>query len=151
MNSTDKHIKGLALEALAYKLMKLIDLDFIQTRLRSEETGGAEVDLIFESTNLIYSRWQIQCKNSKTVSLEDVAKEVGLTHLLHSNAIVMVGTGVIGEKARLYADKIMRESNLCIIIIDGKDLKRIANNPSEIIEVFNRESQRTKNIKVLER
>lgn len=151
VNSTDKHVKGLALEALAYKLMKLIDLDFMETRLRSEDTGGAEVDLLFESTNLIYSRWQIQCKNSKMVSLEDVAKEVGLTHLLHSNAIVMVGMGMIGDNARMYADKIMRESNLCIIMVDGKDLKRIAANPPEIIEVFNRESQRTKNIKVLDR
>src|SRR5207245_2847129 len=32
--STDKHKKGLALEALAFKLMRIIDLDYVKTRLR---------------------------------------------------------------------------------------------------------------------
>ncbi len=85
LDSEDKHIAGLALEALAFKLMRLVDLDYVATRLRGAATGGAEVDLIFESTRLVFSRWQIQCKNTARVSLDDVAKEVGLTHLLKSN------------------------------------------------------------------
>lgn len=98
LHSENKHTKGLALEALAFKLMRLIDLDYVATRLRGAATGGAEVDVIFDSSRLVYSRWQVQCKNTGTVSLDDVAKEVGLTHFLKSNVIVMVSTGDIGAR-----------------------------------------------------
>ncbi|MBX9941792.1 MAG: restriction endonuclease, partial [Candidatus Obscuribacterales bacterium] len=118
LNHKDKHVKGLALEALAIKIMRLIDLDYVKTRLRGTKTGGAEVDVIFESSRLIFSRWQVQCKNTASVSLDDVAKEVGLTHLLKSNVIVIMSTGEIGGDARQYADTIMRDSNLCIAMIN---------------------------------
>ena len=39
--------------------MRLIDLTYVATRLRGGVTGGAEVDLIFESARLVFSRWQI--------------------------------------------------------------------------------------------
>jgi hypothetical protein len=95
IGSTNKHTKGLALEALAFKLMRLVDLDYVTTRLRGAATGGAEVDVIFESARLVFSRWQVQCKNTGTVSLDDVAKEVGLTHFLKSNVIVIVSTRLL--------------------------------------------------------
>ena len=85
INSKNTYIRGLALEALAFKLMRILDLNYVSTRLRGTETGGAEVDLIFDSARLVYSRWQIQCKNTDKVSLDPVAKEVGLTHMLKSN------------------------------------------------------------------
>lgn len=94
MQSQDRYTAGLALEALAFKLMRIVGMDYVATRLRAEKTGGAEVDLIFESTRLVFSRWQIQCKNTAHVSLEDVAKEVGLTHVLKSNVrAIPQGTG----------------------------------------------------------
>lgn len=94
LESKKRHIKGLALEALAFYLMRLIDLTYIGTRLRGVATGGAEVDVIFEGTRLLFSRWQIQCKNTKSVSLDDVAKEVGLTFQLNSNVVMIVSTGL---------------------------------------------------------
>ena len=106
IGSPDKHTKGLALEALAFKLMRLVDLDYLTTRLRGAATGGAEVDVIFESARLVFSRWQVQCKNTGTVSLDDVAKEVGLTHFLKSNVIVIVSTGDVGTETRRYANKV---------------------------------------------
>ena len=56
LDSENRHIRGLALEALAFKLMRLIDLSYVATRLRGSATGGAEVDLIFESARLVFSR-----------------------------------------------------------------------------------------------
>jgi len=147
IKSKSKHIKGLALEALAFKLMRLIDLEYIATRLRGTATGGAEVDLIFESTRLVFSRWQVQCKNTKSVSLDDIAKEVGLTHLLKSNVIVMISTGQIGPEARKYANKIMTDSNLCIITMESKDIEAIEQNPSKIVDIFNREARKAMEIK----
>ena len=40
LKSKDKHVAGLALEALAFKLMRLIDLEYVATRLRGTATGG---------------------------------------------------------------------------------------------------------------
>lgn len=149
LKSKQRHIRGLALEALAFKLMRLIDLSYVATRLRGSATGGAEVDLIFESTRLVFSRWQVQCKNTKRVALDDVAKEVGLTHFLKSNVIVMVSTGKIGEEARRYANGVMRESNLCVVMVDGGDLDRIEDRPAEIVGVFSREARHAMDLKKL--
>ena len=98
----------------------------------------------------MFSRWQVQCKNTTRVSLDDVAKEVGLTHFLKSNAIVMVTTGEIGGEARRYADRIMEDSNLCIIMVDGRDLARIEIRPAAVIDVFNREARHAMQLKTLE-
>ena len=150
LDSEDRHIRGLALEALAFKLMRLIDLTYVATRLRGSATGGAEVDLIFESARLVFSRWQVQCKNTARVSLDDVAKEVGLTHFLKSNAIVMVSTGEIGNEARRYSNKIMADSNLCIVMLDKSDLGLIESSPAAIVDVFTREARHAMDLKRLE-
>ena len=150
IDSSDRHIRGLALEALAFKLMRLIDLEYVATRLRGAATGGAEVDVIFESARLVFSRWQVQCKNTRRVTLDDVAKEVGLTHMLKSNAIVMVTTGSVGGEARRYADTVMRDSNLCIIMVDDADLEAIDARPSAIVDVLNREARHAMDLKRLE-
>jgi site-specific DNA-methyltransferase (cytosine-N4-specific) len=146
----DRHRRGLALEALAFKLMRLVDLTYVATRLRGAATGGGEVDLVFESSRLVFSRWQIQCKNTDRVSLDDVAKEVGLTHLLKSNVIVMVSTGDIGQEARKYANKVMTDSNLCIVMVDRTDIQAIEQRPAAIIDVFNREARYAMRIKAFE-
>jgi len=150
LHSSDKHAKGLALEALALKLMRMLDMTYVATRLRGAQTGGAEVDLIFEADRLVFSRWQVQCKNTARVCLDDVAKEVGLIHLLKSNVIVIVSTGDIGAEARRYADTVMRDSNLCVVMIDHADIKRICDVPSAIVDVFNREARKTMKIKTLD-
>ena len=149
MRSEDRHVRGLALEALACKLMRLVDPTYVGTRLRSGATGGAEASLIFESARSAYSRWQVRCKNTSQVSLDDVAKEVGLTDVLHSNVVVMVSTGTIGGEARRYANKIMTKSNLCVIMIDGNDLDRIEARHASVVDVFNRESRHAMDLKKL--
>jgi len=126
-------------------------MTYVDTRLKSEQTGGAEVDLIFESARLVFSRWQIQCKNYKrsgaAVRVDDVAKEVGLTHTLKSNAIIVVTTGAISQEARKYANHVMRDSNLAIVLLDGKDLERINDDPSRIVDVFRREAEHAMKLK----
>ena len=144
------HVRGLALEALAIKLMRLIDLTYVTTRLRGAVTGGAEVDVVFEASRLVFSRWQVQCKNTQRVALDDVAKEVGLTHTLKSNVIVIVSTGEIGPEARRYANQVMQDSNLCIIMIDRADMGIIATNPPTIVDVLGRESRHAMQIKKLD-
>lgn len=150
MKDENRYTAGLALEALAFKIMRLLDMTYVATRLRAKQTGGAEVDLVFESARLVFSRWQIQCKNTAHVSLDDVAKEVGLTRFLKSNVIVIVTTGDIGSEARRYANKIMADENLAIVMLDGNDLRTISESPSDIVRAFQREAQHAMNLKKLE-
>ena len=149
LDSEDRHARGLALEALAFKLMRLLDLSYVATRLRGSATGGAEVDLLFESRHSVSSRWQVQCKDTTRISLDDVAKEVGLAGFFETNPIVIVSTGAIGKDARSYADKVMADLNLCVVMMDGNDLRLIGSRPAMIADVFSRESRRARRIKRL--
>lgn len=149
LSNLDKNIKGKALEALVLRLTRLLDLQFVGWRLRQQRTGGAEVDVLVESDRLIFSRWQIQCKNTDFVRLDDIAKEVGLTFYLLSNVIMIVTTGKIGKPAREYARGIMRTTNLHIILIDGKDLSQLRTQPTAIVAILDREAKNTLELKRL--
>lgn len=150
LHSSDTHGAGLALEAVALNLMRLLNMDYVATRLRGAETGGVAVDLVCQSTRLVFTRWQIQCKNAARMSIDDVAREVGLTHLLKSNAVVVVTTGTVDPEARRYADQVMADSILAIVLIDGADLKAITANPTRIVEIFEREARHAMELKKLE-
>lgn len=125
LNDKNTYIRGLALEALAFKLMRIIDLDYVATRLRGNMTGGAEVDLIFESSRLVFSRWQVQCKNTSSVRLDDVAKEVGLMTYFGSKVAVIISTGRISSDAQEFAE-LVRNSGKYVILIEYKDIVEIA-------------------------
>lgn len=150
MGSSDRYVAGLALEALAFKVMRTLGMDYVATRLRAKDTGGAEVDLIFQSARLVFSRWQVQCKNTARVSLDDVAKEVGLTHFLKSSVIVILTTGDIGTEARRYANMIMSVSNLAIVMIDRGDLNAVIASPAYLVEAFRREAEHAMALKEID-
>ena len=141
LGSDSTNEKGRALEALAFALGRLLDLNFVQWRLRSNQTGGAELDVVMEGSNLIFSRWQIQCKNAKQASLEDIAKEVGIAQVIKGNVIMVVTTGRIGRAARQFAEKVMKETNLYVALLDGKDLEKLRDSPVHIVEVLNEQAE----------
>lgn len=147
LESPSTHVKGEALEALAFYVSRLIGLQFVKWRLRSFETGGAELDVIMEGANLLFSRWQIQCKNSAKVALEDIAKEIGLATIIKSNAIMIVTTGTIGAKARDFAAQVMRETNYQIILLQNDHLKRLKADPAEIADMLRSQSEKAMTLK----
>ena len=150
IKSKDRYVSGIALEALAFKILRIVGLDYLSTRLRAEATGGSEVDLIFHTSRLTYSRWQVQCKNTAHVSLDQVAKEVGLTQMLYSNVIVIMTTGNASDDAHKFANHIMKNSNLCIVFIESNDIKKISEDPLNIIDVFDREANNAMQLKKME-
>jgi len=138
LRSPDKQVKGKALETLAIYLARLIDLEFRGWRIRSADTGGAEVDAIVEGARLIFSRWQIQAKNTAVVRLDDVAKEVGLSlTFLYSNVVMMITTGDFTKDAYSYADHVMKTCNLNVILLNGSELERISRDPTDIVGILN--------------
>ncbi len=149
LDATDKNKKGRALELLALRLMFLLDLDFVDWRKRSKDTGGAEVDVIVESARLIFSRWQIQCKNGRA-TLEDVAKEVGIAQHLNSNVIMVVTTRTFSKDAHGYADSMMRKSNLQVILLQGSHLGDIKGSPARIVDVLYAQARHAMDVKRLD-
>ena len=147
LDDSDRYKAGLALEALAFKVMRTLDMEYVGTRLRANQTGGEEVDLIFQSTRPVLSRWQVQCRNTARVSLDDVAKEIGLAQFFRSNAVVILTTGEIDREARRFASKVTADSPFAVVLIDGGDLKAINEGPAGIHRAFDREARQAKDLK----
>ena len=43
----------------------------------------------------------------------------------------------------------MNDTNLCILILQKADIERIIKNPSSIVEIFNKQAEKAKKIKIL--
>ncbi len=67
-----------------------------------------------------------------------------------ANVAVVVSTGEIGASARGYANKIMSDTNLCLVLVNGDDLLAIERNPAAIVDVFNREAVHAMQLRLLE-
>lgn len=148
LDAPDTYIKGKALELLAIYISRLIDLEFQGWRLRSGDTGGAEVDVVVEGTRLIFSRWQIQAKNTSLVRLDEVAKEVGLAlTFIYSNVVMLLTTGRFTKDAYAYATHVMKTSNLNVILVDGKELSQISQSPPDIIRILSGKAARAMAVK----
>jgi DNA modification methylase len=138
----DRDRRARGLELLTIKICQTLDLDFMGWRTTDDElTAGGEVDAMLHSSRLIYSRWQIQCKASPTISFEAIAKEVGAAHATLASVILIAGTGEASKNAKKYREQIVRTTNLNIIILEGHHLKRIASNPAEIVRILNEQAQ----------
>lgn len=137
LGSANKHEKGIALEALAFYFCQRLDLEFVQWRARSNATGGAEVDMIVEGCRLLFSRWQIQCKNTARVATEDLAKEVGIATALRSQVIMLVSTGTIGAAVRKFAKTVMENTAFHIILLSKKELAVLIEKPTILTTILN--------------
>ena len=107
LDHPDKQIKGKALELLAIWMIRLTSLRFTQWRKRDYETGQGEVDVLAASDRFVYHRWQIQCKNTKRVDVDVLAKEVGMTFVTGADVVMIVTTGEFTRDAFQYAYRMM--------------------------------------------
>ena len=136
LQSSDTFVKGVALEAYAVHIMRLLGLRFVGWRKRAQDTTGrAEIDVIL--TGLIGglpSRWQVQCKNtpSGTVDLEDVAKEIGLLPITKATHVLLLANARFSADAIRYAQEIMRHTSAFIFLLDRADFDRIRKSPGEL-------------------
>ena len=137
----DDNARAVALEHLAMRLMQLLELDFRGWRTRDVQvTGGAEVDAMMDSTRLVYSRWQLQCKIG-TIDTEAIAKEVGLQRRTLANVILVVGTKRATKDAQVYRREMLASTDLNIIILDEPLLDRIVEDNSRIIDILKQQAQ----------
>lgn len=124
LKHSSTHTRGLALELLALRLVRDIGLFPVCFRERTSKTQEAEVDLIAQGVHLHYSRWLIQCKNTASVEVSDIAKEVGMAVVLKAQVILMVTTGKFRRTVQVYANGLATSSSLQAILIDGELLEK---------------------------
>lgn len=145
LDSKDRHRKGMALEAYAIHIMRLLGLRLEEWRKRGDDTGGAEVDATLSGViGLIPTRWQVQCKNTPggQVDLEDVAREVGVAHSTGARYILIVANCRITDAARRYASEINRRGDHVIFLLDRDDFDRIRKSPGSIGEILRDQARR---------
>lgn len=122
LDSSDAYIKGVALELLALRLVTDLTLVPIRLRERGTTTGGAEVDLVAEGAHLHFSRWLLQCKNTKSVGVSALAKEVGMAVLLKAHVVVLVTTGTFSSSVVTYAEELASTGHLQAALVDREVL-----------------------------
>jgi site-specific DNA-methyltransferase (cytosine-N4-specific) len=94
------------------------------------------------SDKVVYSRWQMQCKNTRRVDVDVIAKEVGLTFMTHADVIAVVTTGKFTGDAVNFASQVTDNSRYYIILLDGDDIQRIVEDRTKIIDILNIKARR---------
>jgi site-specific DNA-methyltransferase (cytosine-N4-specific) len=144
----DINLKGQALEMLAIRFCQLLGLEFVGWRQTEDKvSAGGEVDAVMQSTRLIYSRWQIQCKATDKIAYETLAKEYGVAAVSLASVILIVSTGALTPGAAKYRAHIVQKTALNMIVIDGTALDAIVAAPSvigSILETQARDAMRLK-------
>ena len=123
LHSSSKNDRGLGLELLTLRIV--LDLNLVPKgfRKRAQSTGFAEVDVVAEGQNLIFSRWMFQCKSVKensNVDTEDVAREVGIAVHARAHVICMVSTGGFTSTALKFAQEVTADTYMQFLFIDRK-------------------------------
>ncbi len=142
LDHADKHIKGKALELLAIWMIRLTSLRFTKWRKRDYETGQGEVDVLAASDRFVYHRWQIQCKNTKRVDVEVLAKEVGMTFVTGADVVMIVTTGEFTRDAFQYAYRMMEVSRYYMVLIQKEDIESIKEDKTNIIKILDKRARR---------
>ena len=148
--SKDIHRRAKALELLTIKVCQTLDLEFMGWRETDETiTAGSEVDAMLHSSRLVYTRWHIQCKAGSKISLEAIAREVGTAQVTLASVILVVSTGEATKHAKTYRERIVRTSNLNIILIEGHHLRQIVSDPSSIVQILGQQARDALRVKGL--
>jgi Restriction endonuclease len=140
MASTDKDVKGRGLELFALRLLLRLGLSDIRWRPRpqsAEEIDGSAVGYV-----PVHMRWQVQCKNTKTLNVDDAAKEVGLAVRNRSTIIVLVTTGEFSHAAEDFVTEVVRHSPYTVLRLDRKDVERLAKKEEALADILQREAER---------
>lgn len=129
LKSSDKYVKGWALEAYAVHIMRLLGLRFMYWRKRSQEsTGQAEVDALLAGMfGGAPTRWQVQCKNTPKgkVDLEDVAKEIGLLPITKATHVMLLANCGYTSAAQQFASRINQTTSATVYLLDKTDFDAV--------------------------
>lgn len=129
--SSNKHEKGVALEALAIRVMRTLGLQLSKWRVRAPDSGFSEVDVSLSGVvSCIPTKWQVQCKNtpSGTISNEDIAREVGVAMMEGATHILFLANATYSSKAKDFARSVNKKSSITVFLFDKNDTLKVLDN-----------------------
>jgi site-specific DNA-methyltransferase (cytosine-N4-specific) len=135
-----KDSRGKALELFTLRMLLFIGLRRI--RLRERPTHSEEIDALAEGFAPVHARWQVQCKNTTRLSVEQAAKEVGVAVRQRSTVVLLVTTGDFTDEAIDYINDVVRNSTITIVRINGRDIARLTTDESALWDILAREARR---------
>jgi hypothetical protein len=139
MNSEDKHKKGIGLEQFASKICWVTGLRNIKIRLLEE---GVELDVTANKIYPFFTKFLIQCKNHKNaVGVPVLVKELGVASVEKFNNIMVFSTSGFASAMRPYVNKAITSTGINIYLIDKEDIENIAESPTAIYDIFERENK----------
>jgi Restriction endonuclease len=97
---------------------------------------------ILSKDRFVYSRWQIQCKNTNKVDIDVLAKEIGLTFVTGADVVMVVTTGEFTRDAYQYAYRMMEVSRYYMILLQKDDIEAIKRDKTNIVEILDRKARR---------
>jgi Restriction endonuclease len=135
LTDPDTYVAGLALELLTLRLVLALGLNPVDFRKRDNKTGGGEVDVLAEGVHLHFSRWLVQCKNQQAaVTLSALAKEIGMSVLLHAHVIVIATTGRFAKSVLAYAEQVAQTTAMQVVLVDGDTLRSFLRGSDDVIK-----------------
>jgi hypothetical protein len=140
MSDPDTDTKGRGLELFALRLLLRLGLSEIRWRPRTrlaEEIDGTAVGYV-----PVHTRWQVQCKNTATLHVDDAAKEVGLALRNRSTIIMLVTTGHISDAAADFVRDVIRHSPYTVLCFDAADVAQLAEAEESLVDLLQREARR---------
>jgi len=143
--SLSRDQRGRALELFALRLLRRLGLSNIQ--LRARPVGAEEIDATAEGFAPVHARWQVQCKNSRSLHVDHAAKEVGVAVRNRSTVIVLLTTGVFTQPASTYVDEVIRYTPFTIVRMDGADVDELSRDETKIVDLLAREAERARNLR----
>ncbi len=122
LSSKSKRKKGLALEALAVHLARILRLEVVQWQLRKNKTGDGEMNMVMEGARLIFRRWHVSCKVSDYITFDDLAVDAGLSVSSKPNVILILASGRATREAQDFARATTRATDMSMVIFDQRDM-----------------------------
>lgn len=96
------------------------------------------------SDKIVYNRWQIQCKNTRSpVHIEVIAKEVGMTFMTKADIVMVITTSTFTSAAINYANLVSDNSRYYVILLEKEDIDRIVTDRTLIVDILNYKARRT--------
>jgi hypothetical protein len=137
--------KGRALEVLAAMICWKLGLRHVVLRDRRE----FEVDVVAERLGAGYQAWSAQCKAFGTTKIRGdyILREFGIGILNRYDVLMFVTTTAFTRDAVAIAERIMRETSVQVILVNGSDLRRIAQDESELFRLISARSEQARELR----
>lgn len=145
--STNTNKKGLGLEILALKILKSAGLSPIAMRHVDDKPSSPEIDLLFLDERGTHSMWQVQCKNTKTVSGDRVYREIGIALVAHRNVICIISTGGYTKQAMEAAQKANTETSMMVLLIEKSDISKLVSGTTSATTLLKKKMEEVRRVK----